>query len=522
MRPSIIVIGTGFGGIAAAIALKQAGYDDLVLLEKESEVGGVWRDNTYPGAACDVPTPLYSYSFEPNPDWPRRFAPQPSILKYLIDVAEKYDVRRHVRFGSEVQSCVWNEKDRSWTVRLASGEELVADVVVPAVGQLSRPAFPAIDGRDSFQGATFHSARWDHDVHLTGKRVAVIGTGASAIQFVPEIQPLVESLTLFQRTPPFIVPRWDTAYDPRHRRLFRLIPLLQQTERTGWWVYFEIVTTGFLSAPRLADAITALSRRHMRQQTAARPGLFEKLWPDYPFGCKRGLLSDTYLPALTEHNVEVLTDPITAVEPHGVRTADGALHPADVLIYGTGFAATEFLAPMKITGRLGQSLSEAWTDGARAYYGLAVPGFPNMLIMYGPNTNTGGGSIIYFLETQARYIRDYVAHVASYGEVLDVKQEIEAEFDREIQNRLEDSVWTRCSSWYRNSSGRVTTNWPGISAEYRQRAQFRSADYDHGNGAACVDDGQNSSPWYDPHPRYDRLQSWLFNRGRTLGLFPGS
>lgn len=477
MNPRILIIGTGFGGIAAAIELKRAGYRDIVLLEKADEVGGVWRDNTYPGAACDVPTPLYSYSFEPNPDWSRRYALQPQILEYLINVADKYDVRRHVRFGCEVASCSWSDSDRTWTVRLTSGEELTSDVVVPAVGQLSRPAYPQLDGLDAFEGAAFHSARWEHEVDLTGKRVGVIGTGASAVQFVPAIQPDVATLTVFQRTAPHVAPRWDTAYGRWHHRIFRHFPVTQRAERTGWWSYYEVITAGLVYAPPIARAITALSRRHIRRQTADRPGLFERLWPDYPFGCKRGLLSDTYLPALTQPNVEVVTNAIASIEAGGVRTTDGTSHDVDVIIYGTGFAAADFLAPMELTGRDGLPLTKVWAEGAHAYFGLSVSGFPNLLIMYGPNTNTGAGSIIYFLEAQARYIRAYIDHIAATDTVLDLKPEVGASFDSATQDRLAGSVWTRCSSWYRDASGRIAANWPGLSAEYRRRARFRTEDY---------------------------------------------
>jgi cation diffusion facilitator CzcD-associated flavoprotein CzcO len=472
----VIIIGAGFGGIAAAIELKRGGHDAVLLLEKGDEVGGVWRDNTYPGAACDVPSPFYSYSFEPHPGWPRRYAGQPQILDYLIKVTDKYDVRRHVRFGAEVVACSWDDASRKWTVRLASGDELECDVLIPALGQLSRPSYPQINGRETFSGPAFHSARWDHDVNLDGKKVAVIGTGASAIQFVPAIQPLVASLTIFQRTPPYIVPRWDAEYGPRHQTLFRRVPQVQAGERLGWFAYLEVATTAFVYSSLLARAFTALARRHTRRQTAAVPGLFEKVWPDYPVGCKRALLSDTYLPALTQRNVQLVTDPIDHIGASGIRTAEG-WHEADVIIYGTGFAATDFLVPMDVTGRDGLSLEKAWAEGAHASFGLTVPGFPNLLIMYGPNTNTGGGSIVYFLETQARYIRAYVDQVASAGSALDLKPEVDAAFDAEIQRRLDDSVWTRCSSWYRAASGRITANWPGLSAEYRRRARFRPDDY---------------------------------------------
>ncbi|WP_336082619.1 flavin-containing monooxygenase [Nocardia sp. SSK8] len=478
MKPSIAVIGTGFGGLAAVIELKKLGFDDIVVFEKADEVGGVWRENTYPGAACDVPSPFYSYSFEPNPRWPHRFSRQPAILDYIRDVAEKYDVRRHIRFGTEVTGAAFDDETGRWKVELVGGETVVVDVLVSAVGQLSRPALPAIEGRDSFAGTSFHSAEWDHDVDLTGKRVAVIGTGASAIQFVPEIQPLAGRLTVFQRSAPYIIPRPDREFGPRHHRVFEKLPVTELAERGTWYGVVEGLSLAWVYAKPLAAAIRAISRWHMRRQTAAVPGLFEKVWPDYPIGCKRILFSDSYLPALAQPNVDVVTDRIAAITPTGVRTADGVDHEVDVIIWGTGFTTTEFLAPMTITGAQGHPLEQEWRDGAHAYYGITVPRFPNLCIMYGPNTNTGGGSIIYFLEAQAKYLGRYVAHLAATGKPLTVRPEVEQAYDDRIQAELGDSVWSKCSSWYRQADGRITTNWPLLGIQYKQQATFDPADYE--------------------------------------------
>ncbi|MGS2811213.1 flavin-containing monooxygenase [Nocardia sp. MW-W600-9] len=478
MKPSIAVIGSGFGGLAAVIALKKRGFDDIVVFEKADEVGGVWRENTYPGAACDVPSPFYSYSFEPNPRWPHRFSRQPAILDYIRDVAEKYDVRRHIRFGTEVTGAAFDDASGKWTVHLDSGDAVEVDVVVPAVGQLSRPALPAIDGRESFAGTAFHSAEWNHDIDLTGKRVAVIGTGASAVQFVPEIQPRVGKLTLFQRTAPYIVPRPDREFSDLHHRVFEKLPVTELAERGTWYSVVEGLSLAWVYAKPLAATIRAISQWHMRRQTAAKPGLFEQVWPDYPIGCKRMLFSDNYLPALTQPNVEVSTDKITGITPTGVCTADGREHEVDVIIWGTGFKSTEFLAPMAITGTGGLALDQEWRTGAHAYYGMTVPRFPNLFIMYGPNTNTGGGSIIYFLEAQAEYLGDYVAHLAATGKPLTVRPEVEQAYDTRIQAQLTDSVWSRCSSWYRQADGRITTNWPLLGIQYKKQARFDAADYE--------------------------------------------
>ncbi|MFD5177781.1 flavin-containing monooxygenase [Nocardia sp. NPDC058379] len=478
MKPSIAVIGSGFGGLAAVIALKKRGFDDIVVFEKADDVGGVWRENTYPGAACDVPSPFYSYSFEPNPRWPHRFSRQPAILDYIRDVADKYDVRRHIRFGTEVTGAAFDDTTGKWTVRLDSGDSVEVDVVVPAVGQLSRPALPAIEGRESFAGTTFHSAQWNHDIDLTGKRVAVIGTGASAVQFVPEIQPRVGKLTLFQRTAPYIVPRPDREFSDLHHRVFEKLPVTELAERGTWYSVVEGLSLAWVYAKPLAATIRAISKWHMRRQTAAKPGLFEQVWPDYPIGCKRMLFSDSYLPALTQPNVEVSADKITGITPAGVCTADGREHEVDVIIWGTGFKSTEFLAPMAITGTGGLALDQEWRTGAHAYYGMTVPRFPNLFIMYGPNTNTGGGSIIYFLEAQAEYLGDYVAHLAATGKPLTVRPEVEQAYDARIQDQLTDSVWSRCSSWYRQADGRITTNWPLLGIQYKKQARFDAADYE--------------------------------------------
>ncbi len=477
-RPSIAIIGSGFGGIGAAIELKKAGYHDITIFEKATEVGGVWRENTYPGAACDVPSPFYSYSYEPNPKWPRRFSQQPAILDYLKAVANKYDVRRHIRFDTEVTAADFDQGSQKWAVLLSNGDRVEVDVLVSAVGQLSRPAWPKIAGRETFQGASFHSAEWNHSIDLTGKRVAVIGTGASAIQFVPEIQPQVASLVLFQRTPPYIIPRLDTEFGPRHHKLFERVPLTQLAERGTWYGVVESLSVAFLYSKPLAAAVHRLSRSHMRRQTKAAPGLFEKVWPSYPVGCKRILFSSDYLPALAQPNVEVVTGGIREVTATGVVADDGTEYEVDAIIYGTGFAASEFLAPMKVSGLDGRTLDRQWAEGAHAYYGVTVPSFPNLFIMYGPNTNTGGGSIVFFLEVQARYLRRYVDHLVASGRPLDVRAEVEAAYDEKLQSRLANSVWTACSSWYRNANGRISTNWPYLGIEYKQKAKFDPADYE--------------------------------------------
>jgi cation diffusion facilitator CzcD-associated flavoprotein CzcO len=478
MGPSVAVIGTGFGGLAAVIELKKRGYTNIVVFEKADDVGGVWRENTYPGAACDVPSPFYSFSFEPNPRWPHRFSRQPAILDYMRDVADKYEVRRHVRFGTEVLGADFDEVAGKWTVRVSHGKPVTVDILVSAVGQLSRPAYPNIPGIKTFAGEAFHSATWDHGVDLRGKRVAVIGTGASAIQFIPAIQPKVGHMTVFQRSAPYIIPRPDREFSPLHHKVFEKLPITELAERGTWYGLVEILSVAWVYSKLISRTILANSRRHMRKQTQAKPGLFDKVWPDYPIGCKRVLFSDNYLPALAEPNVDVITEGIRKITPTGVTTTDGVKHPADVIIWGTGFKVQEFLAPMSITGPGGRDLHEEWKDGPHAYYGMTVPNFPNLFVMYGPNTNTGGGSIIYFLEVQARYLADYVSHLVSTGRPLAVRPEVEQAYDTRIQNLLSNSIWSQCTSWYRQADGRITTNWPLLGAQYKLQAKFNPSDYE--------------------------------------------
>ncbi|NYG59295.1 cation diffusion facilitator CzcD-associated flavoprotein CzcO [Nocardioides daedukensis] len=478
MNPSIAIIGTGFGGLAAAIELRKRGFDDIVILEKADDVGGVWRENTYPGAACDVPSPFYSYSFEPNPRWPHRFSRQPAILDYIRGVADKYDLNRHIRFGSEVEGATYDQDSGKWTVDIAGAEPLVVDVLVPAVGQLSRPAYAPIPGRESFAGPSFHSAEWDHDVDLTGKRVAVIGTGASSVQFVPEVAQVAGHLDLFQRSAPYIMPRPDRKFSSLHGKVFEKLPVTQLAERYTWASAVESLSVAWIYSQAYARTLRGASMLHMKLQTKSKPGLFEKVWPDYPIGCKRILFSNNYLPALARENVDVVTDRIAEITATGVVTTDGVEHPADVIIWGTGFKATEILAPMEIARSDGHRLADEWKAGPHAYYGLAVPGFPNLQIMYGPNTNTGGGSVIFFLEAQAKHVADYVAHVARTGQPHVVRREVEEAHDREVQASLSGSVWSQCTSWYRQADGRIPTNWPGLSGQYRKGAKFDSDDYE--------------------------------------------
>lgn len=469
MAVRVVVIGAGFGGLGVARALREAGIRDITILERADDVGGVWRDNTYPGAACDVPSPLYSWSWATNPSWGRRYSDQAEILDYIQRTAEAEGLRELVRTGTTVTSLEY--VDDAWRVTTDSGV-LEADLVVCATGQLSNPVVPAIPGADSFAGPVFHSAQWRHDVDLSGKRVAVVGTGASAIQFVPGIADRVASMTVFQRSAPYVLPKPDTGYTERHHRLFAKYPSVPAGERRlTYWITEQfngaLEGTSPIAKPLMA-ALRATWKLQLRRQVRD-PELRRKLVPDYEMGCKRVLFSNDWYRALDRDHVDLTTAPVTAVEPGGVRTGDGTLHEADVLIWGTGFAATEFLGGLDVRGADGSSLKELWADGARAHLGIAMPGFPNLFVVYGPNTNLGGSSIIGMLEAQAGWIAQVARRVdAGQAHRLAVRPEVWQAYDAEMQRRLGDSIWAGCDSWYRDGQ-RITTNWPGLVAEYKRR-----------------------------------------------------
>ncbi|KQW52621.1 4-hydroxyacetophenone monooxygenase [Nocardioides sp. Root1257] len=468
MGPRVVVIGAGFGGLGAAHALREAGVDDVTILERADAVGGVWRDNTYPGAACDVPSPLYSWSWATNPDWSRRYSPQPEILDYIERTAAADGLLERVRTGTTVTGLTW---DGCWRVATSTGT-YDADLVVAAVGQLSEPVVPAIPGADTFAGPTFHSAQWRHDVDLAGQRVAVIGTGASAVQLVPGIVDEVGAMTVFQRSAPYVVLRPDRLYSRLHHRLFHRFPGALGFERRATYELTELFNralegTSRVTRPLLA-AIRAVWRLHLRRQVRD-PELRRRLVPGYPLGCKRLLFSNDWYPALSRDHVEVVSDRVTEIVPEGVRTADGRVHEADVLIWGTGFAATDYLGTIDVRGVGGVSLRDAWAGGARAHLGLTVPGFPNLFCVYGPNTNLGGSSIIQMLEAQASWIAQVARRIsAGDARAVAVRREVWDAYDDEMQSRLGSGIWSRCDSWYRDGR-RITTNWPGQVAEYQRR-----------------------------------------------------
>ncbi len=455
----------------------------ITVLERADRIGGVWRDNTYPGAACDVPSSLYSFSFARNPRWRRRYAEQAEILGYLESVARRDDLLPLVRYGEEVVAAHYDEPGGRWRVetRAAAGERrgYEADLVVSAVGQLSRPHVPKLPGADSFVNPAFHSAAWDHRVDLAGRRVAVIGTGASAVQFVPHLQRVAHRVVVLQRSAPYVVPKPDRSYGRLRHRLYATAPPTQLFGRELTRILSEQLNRTFAGQTAMGTLLKAAWRLHLRRQVRD-PALRAKLQPDYPLGCKRLLFSNDWYPALTRPNVEVCTEAIAEVTPEGVRTADGVLHEADVLVYATGFWATDFLEPIRLTGRAGQTLAAEWVDGAHAYLGMTVPGFPNLFLLYGPNTNLGGSSILSMIECQTHYLGQAADLLASgTARSLEVRRDVADRYDGALQRRLRDTVWSAgCSNWYRDDDGRVTTNWPGQVREYRARtAQFDPADY---------------------------------------------
>lgn len=472
----MVVIGAGFGGIAAAAALLRAGHTDVVLLEKGPRIGGVWRDNSYPGCACDVPAPLYSYSFALNPEWSRRFPPHREILEYLERTASRLGIVPLVRFGTEVTGAEWDADAECWRVHTSAGD-LEADILVPSVGQLSRPVTPVLPGASRFSGTAVHTAAWHDGIDVDGKRVAVIGTGASAIQLVPAIAGRAAHVTVFQRTAPWTLPKPDRRYSAGRRAAYRMMPSLMRLPRAGTWAMTWVTGKAVTGNPVAGALLRGVSAAQRRTQVRSKE-LRAKVTPTEPMGCKRVLFTSAWLPALARDDVSLVTTPIAGIEPDGIRTAGGTRHECDLIVYATGFAATEFLVPMSITGRAGAKLEQEWCDGAYAYLGVAVPGFPNLFLMYGPNTNTGNTSVIYFHEAQARYLVQAVSRYAASGRPLEVRPARASEYDAEMQRRLARSVWTGCRSWYRTAAGRIVTNWPGMASEYGRRTRnLDVADY---------------------------------------------
>ncbi|MEB2310338.1 MAG: NAD(P)/FAD-dependent oxidoreductase [Sorangiineae bacterium] len=470
----VLIIGSGFAGIGLAIRLKQAGIEDFTILERAESLGGTWRDNTYPGVACDVPSHLYSFSFEPNPTWSRFFAPQSEILAYLERCADKYGVRPHIRFGVAAEGASFDEQTGLWTVKTSDGQSLEARVVVSGSGHaLSRPIYPDLPGRDTFAGKSMHSARWDHDYALEGKTVAVVGTGASAIQIAPAIAPKVKQLFVFQRTPGWLLPKPDRAISPREQSVYRRYPALQKAFRAGIYSALESMAIGYVVEPRLNRIREEHALLYLRRKVKD-PALRKKLTPSFRLGCKRILLSNDWYDTLQRPNVALVAEPITEVRAGSLVTRDGAEHHVDAIAWATGFEAAEARPPFAVQGRGGRDLATTWKDHAEAYLGTTISGFPNLFLIIGPNLGLGHSSMVLMMESQFAYVVDAIKTLrARKLDFVDVRPEVAARYNDALQARLAGTVWNSggCSSWYLTRTGKNTTAWPGFTFEFRWKTR---------------------------------------------------
>jgi cation diffusion facilitator CzcD-associated flavoprotein CzcO len=475
----IVILGTGFSGLGMAIRLKQHGHDDFVVIEKAADIGGTWRENTYPGCACDIPSHLYSFSFALNPHWTRSYSPQSEIWHYLRRCTRRFGIIPHIRWNTELLKASWNEDEQCWYITTTHGQ-LTANILILGNGPLSEPSLPSIQGIERFEGELFHSAHWNHDYDLTGKRVAVVGTGASSIQFVPQIQPLVKHLSLFQRTPPWILPRHDHPIPSWQRTMFHILPITQRFVRTRIYWRQELGAIGLVYRPQMLEDFIGMARHHLEKHVPD-PELRAKLAPGYTMGCKRILLSDDFYPAITQSNVEVITDRIREVRANSIVTEDGRDHEIDTIICGTGFHVTDAQLPQHVRGRNGRTLADHWHNGSSAYFGTTIAGFPNLFLLIGPNTGLGHNSMVFMIESQITYILDCLRTMDRQSlQAVNVLPEIQMAFNVEMQKRMQGTVWTSgCKSWYLDANGHNTTLWPGFTFEFRRRLRhFDAKHYD--------------------------------------------
>ena len=474
----LVIVGTGFAGLGMAIRLKEMGIDDFIIIERASDVGGTWRDNRYPGAACDVPSHLYSFSFEPNTEWSRVYPTQPELEAYLQNVTDKWDLRHHIRFSHTLTAAHYQQDSGHWLVK-TSGGDFRARFVVCGNGGLAEPKLPDIPGVENFGGHHFHSATWDHNYSLEGKRVAVIGTGASAIQFVPQIADKPAKLSVFQRTPNWILPRHDRAYHRFEKWLFKRLPITRKLLRAKIYCQNEMRVLGMVLHPALMKLFRITATWNIRRQVAD-PDLRNKLTPTFPIGCKRILISNDWYPALQKPNVEVETSGIQEITSTSIISKDGSEREVDCIIFGTGFYATENPIATMIHGRDGRVLADVWADGEEAYLGSSVHGFPNFFFIVGPNVTLGHSSMVYMIETQIAAIsRVLEAADEVSSTTVEVREEVQDTYNRELQTRLGGSVWANgCDSWYKHRSGKITQLWPGFTFSFRRRNRdFKQSDY---------------------------------------------
>jgi cation diffusion facilitator CzcD-associated flavoprotein CzcO len=478
----VAIVGAGFGGLCAAIRLRESGVQSLLILERSHEVGGTWRDNVYPGCACDVPSHLYSFSFAPNAQWTRPYPQQQEIQDYILSVTHRYALRPLIRFDSDVQAMRWLPEQECWQIELQGKPPVLARHVILATGPLNKPAIPDIPGFDTFAGESFHSGLWRHDVDLIGKRIAVVGTGASAIQFVPEIAANAAQVNVFQRTPAWVLPRFDNPYGALRRWAYRRVPGLQRLSR--WRVYWfnEWIGMGFMGSTRMQNMLRRLAGHHLRSQVAD-PGMQKSLTPDFNPGCKRLLISNTWFPSLQRPNVKLVTQAVAGITPAGVVGADGTLYPCEVIVWGTGFKATEFVAPMRVYGEGADApeLGSIWRDKpAATRLGITVAGFPNLFLLVGPNTGLGHNSIIFMIECQVHYIVQALKSQRQRSQsALRLRPEVQQDDYALNQRKMKGTVWASgCSSWYQNEQGQIDTLWPGYTWEYWLKTRrFQVSDY---------------------------------------------
>ncbi|QYF92450.1 NAD(P)/FAD-dependent oxidoreductase [Massilia sp. PAMC28688] len=468
----VVIVGSGFAGLCMGVRLKQAGIDNFVILERDAAFGGTWRANHYPGCAVDIPSHLYSFSFAQNAQWTRRYARREELLAYTRQVARDFDLERHIITGAALHSARYVEQDHGWRLETAAGA-MNARCVVAATGSLNRPAIPPLPGLDSFAGTAFHSARWNHAADLRGKRVAVIGTGASAVQFIPEIVGQVARLDLYQRSAPWVLPRPDRAISALEQRLLARSPLLQRFYRLLVYLHHESRAAWYVHAPWMLKAAQSMARRHLHAQVRD-PALRARLTPNYALGCKRVLLMNTYYPALAQAHVNVITDPIAQVRTHSI-VSGGRVRDVDVIIFGTGFDVEQAATPAQVQGRGGTLLSEG---GKQAYKGCTVAGFPNFFLIAGPNTGLGHNSMIYMIESGAHYVLQALLHMRARGlQSVEVKEAAQRRYNQQLQQRLKGTVWSSgCRSWYLDKEGRNFTLWPGFTFTYRRLTRRFDAD----------------------------------------------
>ena len=481
----IAILGAGFGGLGMAIRLKQEGRDDFIVFERDPDVGGTWWANSYPGCQCDIPSHLYSYSFAPNPDWTRTYPLQAELEHYARDCAERYGILDHTLLGCEVTGARWDEAAGLWRLDTSEGE-FTADVLIAAPGFLSEPSIPELPGLGAFEGQVFHTARWNHDQDLTGRRIAVIGTGASAIQAVPAIQPLAAHMSVFQRTAPWVMPHRDRPISDRERRMYRRFPALQRLVRAGVYLSRELIVPGLVMEPRMMKALQRIALHHMESQVPD-PALRARLTPNYVMGCKRILPSNDWYPAIQQPNVELVTEGIREVTPGGLVSNDGRLHEVDTIVLATGFKVTDITIANWIRDGNGVSMAEHWQGSPQAYLGTAVAGYPNFFFLTGPNTGLGHNSLLFMIEAQLTYILDALRQMQGRGATrIEVRREVQERFNARLQRRLARSVWNTggCSSWYLDANGRNTTIWPYFTWRFwAQTRRFDPAPYMLTNGA---------------------------------------